>query len=105
MSAITCKIGFNVSHRVAGIVLCICMVAVLGIFFLPADTGPYSSVQGPATAFKSVRDLQYLRWSISQIIILTQTAPLLLDAGDATCTASLGIPRYNALEFSCTLLC
>lgn len=54
----------NQKRRTVGVVCCMCSLAVLTAFFLPIQTGPYTAVRGPATAFKSLQNLQCLEWSI-----------------------------------------
>ena len=41
----------EVTSRTCMIALLIVVVAVLVMFFFPASSGPFSSVNGPATAF------------------------------------------------------
>jgi hypothetical protein len=56
------------SHRLG---LC-ALVAVLGIlvlFLLPLSIGPYSAVNGPATAFRSVEHAKAVRVAITSVIL------------------------------------
>ena len=54
----------NQERRTVGIVCCLCLLAVLTAFLSPAHTGPYTTVRGPVTAFKSLQNLQCLELSI-----------------------------------------
>lgn len=45
----------EVTSRSLSITILIVAVSVLVMFFLPASAGPFSSVNGPATAFRAMR--------------------------------------------------
>lgn len=53
----------NPEPRTVVVVYCLSL-AVLTAFLSPTHTGPYTAVRGPATAFKSLQNLQCLELSI-----------------------------------------
>jgi len=52
-------------HSLAVEVAVLLLVCVLGIFLCPATVGPYAAVHGPVTAFRSLRALIRVRWSMA----------------------------------------
>ena len=52
------------SHSLATELAILLLVCVLGIFLCPATVGPYAAVHGPVTAFRSMRALMRVRWSM-----------------------------------------
>lgn len=63
LAAEWCREG-SPERRMVVVVCCLCSLAVLTAYLLPIQTGPYTAVRGPATAFKSVQNLQCLELSI-----------------------------------------
>jgi hypothetical protein len=43
----------------------VCLVGVLAVVFFPSAKGPFTASYGPATAFRSVKNLQRLELSIA----------------------------------------
>jgi len=58
-------LGRGFLRYIVAFVLGLCLVAVLGVFLVPARTGPYTAVSGPATVVNVVPNVELWRYSVS----------------------------------------